>query len=161
MAQEIRAEREWDAWGEDLLLPVRSEVRAHPWMGVAAGLAAGALIGALTRGSGGEELMRLRVDRRSRVVVRLPPPEAQVEEEVVEVEEPAEEGPGLLERTGTRLGGLARGAGASLRQGADRLVESLPRRKPPSRMDRLRRAVSGALPRRKRGLAERVRGAFR
>lgn len=169
-------ERPGEAWGgagEEALAPVRERVRAHPWLGIAAGIAAGALLGALSRREE-DDAVRVRVERNQRVRILLrpgEPPEPEAEDEA----------PGITERARTRLGGMARGAGGSLRRawedaedvvrdaelgsalrsGVERIAEHVPGRRPRSRAERLRRAVSDALPRRKRTLGERVQRAFR
>lgn len=170
MDQRVPGGPGWNGWAE---APLR-EVRAHPWLGMAAGIAAGALLGALTRREVEEPpALRIRIERGGRIGLQLPPrprPETEPEED---------EAPGRLEQAGARVGEVARGAGESLRgaweeareavsdtperlrEGAEWLAERVPRRRPPSRMARLRHAVSDALPwREEPTLGERVRRAF-
>lgn len=162
-------------WGGGLPGPVEDRVRTHPWLGMAGGLAAGALLGALSRRTERREEVRLRLDGRTRVVVRPWVVEVPVEEEAAEEaavaaesrlrrlarsatdpirhlweeEEPEEQGP--FERVRTVV-----------QENVERLAERLPRRRPPSRVERLRRAVADALPGADRGgVRKRLKRAFR
>ena len=162
-------------WGGTLPAPVAAGVRTHPWLGVAGGIAAGALLGALSRRTERRDEVRLLLDGRTRVVVRPWVVEVPVEEDgadeaavaeesrfrrlarsaadpirhLWEEEEPEEQGP--FERVR-----------AAVQENVERLAERLPRRRPPSRVERLRRAVADALPGADRGgVGRRLRRAFR
>lgn len=148
-----------DVGGEDALAAVWEQARAHPWLAVAAGVAAGALLGALSKGSGRDEV-RIRVGRGEQVRLRMYPG-VDFEEE----EEHEEEGVG-----GSRLRDLAQGAGEPLRRAGSAVrerveewVDDLPRPlRPATRMEKLRDAVSDAIPgRRPRTLRDRVKRALR
>jgi hypothetical protein len=149
-------ETQTDIWEEtgswaDAVRPLREQAQAHPWLGVAAAFAAGAMLGAL---SGGEErVVRVRVGRgeQVRIGLRLPEP---VEEEVDEAPEEVEAGPTRRERL--------RRVGSAVRERVEEWRDDLPRPlRRPTRMERIRDAVADALPRRRpRTLGERVRRAF-
>ena len=173
MPRESYTER-WDEagmeWADDFLRPMRAETRAHPWLGVAAALAAGVMLGAISRP---RNEIRIRLAPNERLIIG-PRPEALLEEDEEEQEEEAP--------TESSLRRLARSAGEPLRRmweeeeveesplervrsavrsGVEGLAERLPGRQPPSRMRKLRDALEDAIPgRRPKSLADRVKRAL-
>lgn len=154
-------------WADGVLRPVREEARAHPWLGVAAALAAGAMLGAMSRP---KNEIRIRLAANERLIIG-PRPESLFEEEEEEHEEEAPaESPlrRLVRSAGEPLRRLREEEStlerfhSALRSGMEELAGHLPRRTPPSRMQRLRDALEEAIPgRRPQGLTDRLRRAMR
>ena len=158
-------------WADDFLRPVREEARAHPWIGVAAALAAGAMLAAVSRPRN-EIRIRLAADER---LVIAPPPRALRAQEEKEKEEDGAPAASPLRRLAHSAGeplrrvweedeaeGLLEQFRAAVRKGVDELAEHLPRRTPPSRLRRLRDALEDAIPgHRPKSLSDRVKRALR